>query len=142
MKNKTPLRPFVAVMPRRWNAFSASRRTLPQKSGAIETRISPEVRCSAALIASSMRRASIDLTSFLVLQNISLRPYQEPDAPPPPELPPPPEKPPPPPPPLSPQPPPPPRPENAVENRNNARVGCVIRRMSKASAINAQQAIC
>src|SRR5260370_39154753 len=72
MKNRTPLRAEVAVMPSRMNAFSACRRTSPQKSGEMETRISPEVWCSATRIASSIRRVSIDLTSFAVLQNTNV----------------------------------------------------------------------
>src|SRR6266849_691026 len=72
MKKRTPLRADVAVMPSRRNAFSACLRTSPQNSGEIETRISPEVWCSAARIASSIRRVSIDFTSFAVLQNTNV----------------------------------------------------------------------
>src|SRR5215813_1381650 len=136
MKKRIPFRAWVWAIPRRSNALSACRRTSPQNKGAIETRISPDVLCSAARIASSIRRESIDFKSFLVRPIIAVLPHQEPLAPPPPELPPPPEKPPPPPPPPPPKPPPDPRPpEKMVEKRKSAMVGCVTSKISTPSAM-------
>jgi hypothetical protein len=48
-------------MPRRKKALSATLRTLPQKKGDTETRISPEVCCSAAAIAALMRSNQLRL---------------------------------------------------------------------------------
>ena len=58
-----PLRSFVFVIPSRSNARSAACSTFPQKNGATDTRISPEVHFSASRRASSIRWVSSSLMS-------------------------------------------------------------------------------
>ena len=64
MKNRIPFLSLVAVIPSRRNVRSATGRTRPQKNWETDTRISPDVRFSAAWMALLIRSGSISFNSF------------------------------------------------------------------------------